>query len=200
MHKIYSRMIHSWLMAVIKLLLSLGSDMLKERHMKFITPRTINLCSFFICCGLMIFAYYLQTTLNLQPCPLCVLERIIFSLLAFLFLVATLHNPGIKGQRIYGSLTLLFALFGMAFAGRHLWLQGQPNPLGQICVPGITYLLKTLPFSQAIKTMLLGSSECAKVDWRFLGLSMPGWTFLFYDIFALLGLGFIRGIFGRFFF
>lgn len=166
--------------------------------MKAITPRMVNLSSFFICCGLMIFAYYMQIILNLQPCPLCILERIVFGLLAGVFLIATIHNPGIKGQRLYGSVTLLLAMFGMLFAGRHLWLQGQPNALGQICVPGVTYLLKTLPLSEAIKTMFLGSSDCAKVDWRFLGLSIPGWTFLFYDIFALLGLGFIRGIFRRF--
>jgi disulfide bond formation protein DsbB len=162
--------------------------------MKVISARTINLSSFFICCGLIAFAYYLEMALSLQPCPLCILERGVFALLAFIFLLATLHNPGYKGQRIYGSLTLLLAVLGMLFAGRHLWLQGKPSVLGEVCVPGVTYLLKSLPLTQAIKTMFLGSSDCAKVSWSFLGLSIPGWTFLFYDIFALLGLGLMKGI------
>jgi disulfide bond formation protein DsbB len=166
--------------------------------MKVISARTINLISFFICCGLIAFAYYLEMVLNLQPCPLCILERFVFALLAFIFLLATLHNPGYKGQRIYGSLTLLLAVLGMFFAGRHLWLQGKPSALGEVCVPGVTYLLKSLPLTQAIKTMFLGSSDCAKVSWSFLGLSIPGWTFLFYDIFALLGLGLMKGIFDQF--
>lgn len=165
--------------------------------MKIITPRVINLSSFVICCGLIAFAYYLEIVLNLQPCPLCFIERFIFGTMAFTFLLATLHNPDAKGQKIYGTITLLLAILGMFFAGRHLWLQGQPSALGEICVPGVSYLLKTLPLSQAIKTMLLGSSDCAKVDWSFLGLSIPGWTFLFFDVFALLGLGFIKGLFTR---
>jgi len=165
--------------------------------MKMITARTINLTSFVICSGLIVFAYYLEIRLNLQPCPLCILERFIFSLLAGIFLIASLHNPGEKGQKIYGSITLLLAILGMLFAGRHLWLQGQPSSLGEICVPGVSYLLKTLPLSEALKTMFLGSSECGKVQWTFLGLSIPGWTFLFYDIFALLGLGLVKGLFTR---
>ncbi|MBA2653562.1 MAG: disulfide bond formation protein B [Gammaproteobacteria bacterium] len=165
--------------------------------MKIITGRSINLISFTMCCGLIAFAYYMEIVLNLQPCPLCVIERCVFGLLAFIFLVASIHNPGTRGQRIYGTMTLMLAIFGMVFAGRHLWLQGQPNPLGEICVPGISYLLKSLPLSQAIKTMFLGSADCAKVSWSFLGLSIPGWTFLFFDIFALLGLAFIKGIFER---
>lgn len=166
--------------------------------MKMITARKINLMSFVICCALIGFAYYLEILLHLQPCPLCVLERSIFGLLAFIFLLATIHNPQTKGQKIYGSLTLFLAILGMVFAGRHLWLQGQPNAIGEICVPGISYLLKSLPLTQALRTMFLGSSECAKVDWSFLGLSIPGWTFLFYDVFALLGLGFIKGLFIKF--
>jgi|LakMenEpi03Aug12_release.lakeMendotaPanAssembly.Ray.scaffolds.fasta_scaffold216187_2 disulfide bond formation protein DsbB len=165
--------------------------------MKMITARTLNLISFFICCGLIAFAYFLENYLNLQPCPLCILERTIFGSLALIFLIATVHNPGKKGQKVYGSLTLLFAFLGMLFAGRHLWLQSQPSALGEICVPGISYLLKTLPLSEAIKTMFLGSSDCAKIQWSFLGLSIPGWTFLFYDVFALLGLGLMKGLFAR---
>lgn len=165
--------------------------------MKMISARTINFASFLICCALIGFAYYLQNILNLQPCPLCVLERGIFGILAGIFLIATFHNPGSNGQRVYGSVLLFFAIVGMVFAGRHLWLQGNPNALGEICVPGISYLLKSLPLSQALKTMFMGSSECAKVDWSFLGLSIPGWTFLFFDVFALLGLGLIKGLFNR---
>lgn len=166
--------------------------------MKMITARTINFASFLICCALIGFAYYLQNFLNLIPCPLCVLERCVFAILAAIFLLASIHNPGLRGQKIYGSILLIFAIFGMVFAGRHLWLQGQPSALGQICVPGISYLMKALPLSQAIKTVLMGTSDCAKVDWTFLGLSIPGWTFLFFDIFALTGLGQIRGLFQPF--
>jgi protein dithiol:quinone oxidoreductase len=167
--------------------------------MKFITPRILNLVSFIICCGLIAFAYYLEIILNLQPCPLCVLERLVLVALAILFLLASIHNPDARGQKLYGSIVLLLGFAGMVLAGRHLWLQGQTNnALGEICIPGISYLLKSLPLTQAVKTIFLGSSDCAKIDWTFLGLSIPGWSFLFFDIFALLGLGFIKGVFSKF--
>ncbi len=165
--------------------------------MKAFTARTLNFISFWTCCVLIGFAYYLQNVMNLQPCPLCTLERGIFGILALIFLLATVHNPGSKGQKVYGLILFIFAIFGMLFAGRHLWLQGQPNTLGEICVPGVSYLLKSLPLSQAIKTMFLGTSDCAKIDWSFLGLSIPGWTFLFFDVFALFSLALIKGLFDR---
>jgi protein dithiol:quinone oxidoreductase len=163
--------------------------------MKIITVRTINFLNFGICCGLIFFAYYLQEVANLHPCPLCVLERLIFAILSLVFLLMGIHNPQKKGLQIYGIIILFFTLLGMFFAGRHLWLQSQPNALGEICVPGVSYLLKSLPLSQAIKVMFLGSADCAKVNWSFLGLSIPGWTFLFFDVFALVSLSLIKGLF-----
>jgi disulfide bond formation protein DsbB len=36
--------------------------------------------------------------------------------------------------------------------------------------------------------MLSGTGECAKVDWSFLGLSIPGWTLIAFIGLAILGL------------
>jgi disulfide bond formation protein DsbB len=41
-----------------------------------------------------------------------------------------------------------------------------------------------IPLSQFVTTMLRGSGDCAQVTWRFLGLSMAGWTLIWY---VLLG-------------
>lgn len=166
--------------------------------MKLINVRLVTLTCFFICCSLLAFAYYLEHALNLQPCPLCILERLVFGLVALVFVCAAIQNPSFTGQKVYGGFIIVLAILGMMLAGRHLWLQGQPSALGEICVPGVSYLLKSLPLTQALKTMLLGSSDCSKVEWIFLGLSIPGWTFLSFDVFALIGLGLMQGLFQRF--
>ena len=41
-----------------------------------------------------------------------------------------------------------------------------------------------LPLHEVLGKVLVGSGECAKVTWRFLGFSMPAWVLA-----NLLGLG-----------
>lgn len=161
---------------------------------KKISARALSVIGFSICCGLVAFAVYLQIYMNIQPCPLCILERIFFGLIGIVLLVAILHNPGERGYIIYGGLILIMAISGMLVAGRHIWLQSQPITIGQLCVPGLSYLFANLPISDALKTLVVGTADCAKVSWRFLGLSIPMWTFLFFDMFALLGIIHMRGL------
>jgi disulfide bond formation protein DsbB len=40
------------------------------------------------------------------------------------------------------------------------------------------------PLTDVLVKVLTGSGECAKVDWRFLGLAMPAWVLI-----AAAGLG-----------
>jgi len=41
-----------------------------------------------------------------------------------------------------------------------------------------------LPFGSMLETVLMTSGDCAEVDWQFLGLSMPVWTFIAFAIMA----------------
>jgi disulfide bond formation protein DsbB len=50
---------------------------------------------------------------------------------------------------------------------------------------GLNYMLDTMPFTQVLREVFYGSGECADVHWSFLGLTMPGWTFLWYLAFTL---------------
>jgi disulfide bond formation protein DsbB len=48
-----------------------------------------------------------------------------------------------------------------------------------------------MPLTEVIATVFKGSGECAKIDWSFLGLSMPMWTlgmFIFLIALAILPL------------
>ena len=99
-------------------------------------------------------------------------------------LLAVIHNPARVGRRIYGALVGLFAAFGAAVAGRHLWLQNLPPEQVPECGPGLNYMLETMPLTDALSKVFLGSGSCAEVHWTFIGLSMPGWTLVW---FILLG-------------
>jgi disulfide bond formation protein DsbB len=75
---------------------------------------------------------------------------------------------------------VLGAVVGAAVAGRHVWMQHLPPGEVPECGPGLSYLLETAPFLDVLKTVLLGDGNCAEVQWSFLGLSMPGWTLLWF--------------------
>jgi disulfide bond formation protein DsbB len=122
-----------------------------------------------------------------EPCPLCMAQRVAFIGIGFFALLAAIHNPGTIGRHLYSLAILLFAALGIGLAGRQLWLQSLPEDLVPACGPGIYYMLDAFPLADTIKTMMMGSGDCAKVVWRdpVLGLSIPGWTFLWFTIFAL---------------
>ena len=140
--------------------------------------RVLNFSGFSICAGLMGFALYAQHVLLLDPCPLCVFQRLAVIAIGLIFLVAALHNPAGGGRIFYSLLLGLAALGGAVVAGRHAWLQQLPDDKVPSCGPGLDYMLDTLPLTEALANVFKGSGECAEVVWRFLGLSMPAWVLL----------------------
>ena len=154
--------------------------------------RQLNLLGFIACAGLMSFALYAQYQLYLDPCPLCVFQRIAVIAVGILFLIATLHNPAGWGSRVYAVLIGLVAADGAAVAGRHVWLQNLPADEVPTCGPGLDYILESFPLGEALSMIFKGSGECAEIHWQFLGLSMPGWTLI-----CFVGLGVI-GVWNNF--
>ena len=155
--------------------------------MNFPNARLLNLAAFLVCAGMMGFALYAQYVLLLDPCPLCVFQRIATILLGIVFLLAALQNPGRLGGRVYASLVLLAAGGGVAVATWHVYLQNLPADKVPGCGPGFDYIMDNFALFDALSLIFQGSGECAEVVWRLLGLSMPTWV--------IIGLGGL-GIFG----
>lgn len=134
------------------------------------------------------FAYFfLQLYLGLEPCPLCIIDRIFVTGAGLFFLLALLHNPRAVGQRIYGGLASLMALTGVVVCWRHIYLQNLPEELVPNCAPGLDYMLDTLPLSETLTIIFNTSGECADIQWQFLGLSITEQTLLVFN--ALLAIG-----------
>lgn len=158
--------------------------------------RLLNGLGFLICAGGLGFAYYAQFYLGLEPCPLCIFQRLALLILGLAFLLATVHNPNDWGARAYGALIGLVAGIGAGIAARHVWLQHLPPEEAPRCGPGLDYLLETLPPNELVREVLTGSGECAKVDWTLLGLSIPEGTLLLFlglGVLGVLGNGWWRG-------
>ena len=146
--------------------------------------RWFNLGGFAVCAALLGYAYYSQFHDGLDPCPLCIFQRVGVIAVGLLFLIAGLHNPGRTGSRVYGALIAFAALGGAAVAGRHVWIQSLPADQVPECGPGLDYMLRVFPLSNTLKMVFTGSGECHEISWRLLGLSMPVWV-----LFCFIGLG-----------
>lgn len=150
--------------------------------------RLVNLSGFLICAGMMAFALYAEHGLMMEPCPLCILQRIAVIGLGIAFLFLAIHNPDAGwARRIYLALLSLAAIGGIVVAGRHVWLQSLPPDKVPACGPGLDYMLDTFPLGEALKLVFSGSGECADVSWSLLGLSMPAWVLV--GVIGLAGMG-----------
>lgn len=143
---------------------------------------------FIICAALLSVAFYMELVMGLEPCPLCWLQRYAFIAVGAVSLVAALHGPRGFGSRLYGFLLALFSGVGLALAGRQLWLQSLPADQVPACGPSVDYLLEVLPWFEVLTTAIQGTGDCAEVVWRFLGLSIPGWTAVFFGGLVIVGL------------
>lgn len=151
-------------------------------------PRTLYISGFLLCTGLIATALYFQHVLGMEPCPLCIFQRIGVMLLGVIFLLAAIINPGRRSQRLFGLLILVAAVAGGGVSSRHVWLQSLPEDLVPACGPGLEFMFDVFPVDEALSMVFQGSGECAEVSWRFLGLSMPGWMLIIFSGFALFGL------------
>ncbi len=137
-----------------------------------------------ISCGLMLaVGAYFQFVQNLEPCPLCISQRLAILATGLVALVAAIHAPKINGIKIYAIVTTGMALLGAGLSIRHVWIQNMPKAEVPECSPGLAYVFEYFPLMETIKLMLSGTGECADILWVFLGLSIPGWTLV-----AFLGL------------
>ena len=132
----------------------------------------------FGCFAMLAVGAYFQIVEEMEPCPLCISQRVAILLTGIIFLIAAIHNPAQKGTQRYAMIGAISALLGSAISARHVWLQNLPPEEVPECSPGLSYIFENFPLTETLKLMINGTGECADVLWTFLGLSIPGWTFI----------------------
>ena len=135
--------------------------------------RMINLGVFLVCVITIGIVLYMEHVMFLQPCGLCITQRVFVIFTGLVCLVSAIHNPGANGQKTYALLAATMPIFGSYFAGRQIWLQHLPEDQVPACGPGLTYIYDNFPFMETLNFLLKGDGNCAEVVFRFLGLSIP---------------------------
>ncbi|MEE4299068.1 MAG: disulfide bond formation protein B [Pseudomonadales bacterium] len=140
---------------------------------RLLRPRAIFAAMFVAAAALLGTAFYMEYVLLLEPCPLCMMQRIWVAIAGLLALGAALHG---RAVRIWAGTVAAAALVGSGFSIRQLWLQSLPPDQVPACGPGLSYMIEVFPLSEVLRAMVLGTGNCAEVSWTLLGISIPGWV------------------------
>lgn len=153
--------------------------------MRCTSPRALGALGAALCLAALLIAYFiLQQHLGLLPCPLCIIDRFLIAALGCGFLcVAISQRTAIRTAALSSNCILMLLAF--ATGGRHLWLEANPPPLDETggCAPGGSESQALLEW---MTSAFIGTSDCATVPWKLLGLSVAGWTMAFFVALALL--------------
>jgi disulfide bond formation protein DsbB len=149
----------------------------------------INLACALACAAMVAYAiFYAEKVLGLQPCPLCMFQRICIGALGIVFLIAGLHRVRYHGAIVYGGFLTVFAGAAIWVAGRHVWIQAQPPGTVPACGAPLDTMMQMFPVLEVVRKVMTGGGECGTVDWTFLGLSMPMWVLISAVALGLVGL------------
>jgi len=148
---------------------------------KILIGRTGYLLGFVGCFGLVGLALWIQTQYGLEPCPLCISQRIMFMSLGVLFLLAALLPKCLKLQSL---LQVITSLGGAGVAVRHWWIQAHKDEMIADCGVGFDYMFENFPLEKALTLVFKGTGDCAAIDWTFLGLTIPQMSLI-----AFIGFG-----------
>jgi protein dithiol:quinone oxidoreductase len=151
------------------------------------TRRSANWLGFLACAVALAIALYSQYVLDLQPCHLCIFQRVTVAAMGLAFLAAALHSAGRLRGAIYAALIGITGFATLATSGRHVWIQMQPPGSIASCGADLDFLLDVFPLTDVIMKVFKAGGECAKVDFTLLGLSMPAWVFAFALVVTVAG-------------
>jgi disulfide bond formation protein DsbB len=124
---------------------------------------------------------YLQHVKNMQPCPLCVLQRYAFAAVGLASLVAAFLPR--TASRIGAGISALAALAGLGVAGRHLWIMA--NPATSCGIDPLETSLNTIPTATLMPFLFKADGLCTADYPPVFGLSIPLWAFLWFAAFAI---------------
>ena len=140
------------------------------------------------CFATVALALVIQTKYNLEPCPLCITQRMFFMGLGVLFLIGAFIKPASLLQKIFTFLQVATALGGAGWAIRHWYLQAHKGEIIADCGVGYDYMWDNFPLKKMFTLIFKGTGDCAAIDWTFLGLTLPQLaliTFLGFGAYAI---------------
>lgn len=153
-----------------------------------LSPRPVFAVFALISLALIAAALAVQHFRGEAPCPLCVLQRAGFVLIALIALVAAIHRPRGRGAAGYSAALALAALAGVGVALRHVWVLYHPK-FG--CgIDALEQIVNDLPTARLLPWLFHASGECSAPHEPILGLQVPEWSLIWFGLLLVAALVF----------
>lgn len=153
--------------------------------MNYVTSfKQANILGAIIAFVMIISALAIQLTFNLEPCPLCITQRIIFIVIGALFILFALlpsNNPYIKLSHLISIIAA--GLVGVIFSIRHIMIQAKIIEIPAECGIDLDYMFENFPLTEAVNLLFKGTGDCSEIDWTFFGITLPQMALLGYIFF-----------------
>ena len=147
--------------------------------MKNIFMDHLKLISGVISILLVILSVIIQENFNLEPCPLCITQRVIFLASGITFLLFYFKSI----NKILELLVLgIINLTGLIFALRHVLIQRKVINVPAECGIDLEYMFDNFPLREVFELIFRGTGDCSEIDWSFLGLTIPEWSAIWFLI------------------
>ena len=147
--------------------------------MKNIFMDHLKLISGVISILLVILSVIIQENFNLEPCPLCITQRVIFLASGITFLLFYYKSI----NKILELLVLgIINLTGLIFAFRHVLIQRKVINIPAECGIDLEYMFDNFPLREVFELIFRGTGDCSEIDWSFLGLTIPEWSAIWFLI------------------
>ena len=159
--------------------------MIKKRFLQYFSGKTGYLIGFATSFAIVILALVIQTVYKLEPCPLCITQRMFFMGLGVLFFIGAFIKPATILQKILTGLQVLTALGGAGWAIRHWYLQANKESMIADCGVGFDYMFENFPLKKMFTLIFKGTGDCAAIDWTFLGLTLPQLALISFTLFGV---------------
>lgn len=154
--------------------------------MNRLTDRNLQILFVLLSFTVLSSSFYFQYIQGLQPCPLCLMQRVCVFVLFLLGLIRILLGT-VYHANLLIYLHIIISTAGIFFSSRQLWLQSLSADQTPACLPDLEILTRYFPWRDVLYALFWGAGDCAEVSWRWLGLSMPAWTFFYFAFMWIFG-------------
>lgn len=131
-------------------------------------------------------SFVLQYIVGMNPCVLCILQRLMVLSVGILALLTALNRQLSKRVRTVSALLISIpAVYGIGVAVYQIWLQSLPAGMAPSCGAPWTFRLRDWPLFDWYEPVIRGFGNCAEPDYV-LGISLPVWSVLYFTFVLLV--------------
>tara|TARA_B100000282_G_C31639885_1_gene447963 strand:- start:361 stop:876 length:516 start_codon:yes stop_codon:yes gene_type:complete len=148
--------------------------------------KNIPILIFFITSVLILIGLYIQHVMNIEPCPLCIIQRYFYFLILFTSFFSLFFF-----SKVLLIFTIIFSFLGSITAIRHVYLEKNP-PETFDCVADVGFLMENFPLTKTLPMIFSGKADCTEIPLTILGLSIAEWSLAWFIIIMCFGVVYFK--------